>query len=169
ASVTGEEGAGVGVVGVLKEQSPAGVAVAQQQAAFVGAEKPADPRPPPVQPDGAEESGAGDLVVVDVVDFQPAAAGVAHDHVSLGAVAAESCNPPVQPDGAEESGAGDLVVADVVNPHSSGAGLAQVPVVVAAAREIAEALALPVQADVAEERGVGNVVVADVVDFKAAG
>jgi hypothetical protein len=41
----------------------------------------ADPGHLPVQADRAQEGGAGDLVVADVVDLDPTGAGVAQDHV----------------------------------------------------------------------------------------
>jgi hypothetical protein len=68
----------------------------------------------------------------------------------------------------QEGGTGDLVVADIVDLDAAGTAVAQHHVVLAAAREIAEAHDLPIQADGSEEGGAGDVV-SDVVDLKAAG
>src|SRR2546430_6170378 len=124
----------------------------------------------PIQSHGAHESGAGDLIAVDVVDLQAAGLGVAQDHVA-GAAArkvAEAADLPIEADRAHEARAGDLIAVDVVDLDAAGVDVAQHHVGFAEPAEIAEGHDLPVHPDIAEEGGAGDVV-ADVVDLEAAG
>src|ERR1700731_5385143 len=67
---------------------PAGIDVAQQQIGFAGdAAEITDARELPIHADGADEGGAGELIVGNVIDLQSAGIGVAQDHVAFAAPA----------------------------------------------------------------------------------
>jgi hypothetical protein len=104
----------------------------------------------PIQPDRAQKGRAGDLIVRDVVEFQPAGVGVSHDHVAFAGHAAEISDGddlPIQSDRSHEGSTGDLIIIDVVHLQSTGGRVAQDHVGFAEAAEIAEASDLPVQPD----------------------
>src|SRR5262249_3818666 len=82
-----------------------------------------DARELPIQTDGADEGGAGELVVVDVIDFQPAGIDVAQQEIGFAGDAAEIADArelPLHADIADERSAGELVVGDVINLQSAG-------------------------------------------------
>src|SRR5262249_13227358 len=108
-----------------------------------------------------DEGGAGGLVVIDVVDFQPAGIAVAQQQIGLAGNAAEVSDArelPIQADGADEGRAGDLIVGDVVDFQSAGVGVAQRQVAFVGAAATAVARELPVQADRAHEGRAGDLV-----------
>src|SRR5262249_58728430 len=90
-----------------------------------GAEKVADAGELPIQADGADEVGAGELIVGDVVDLDPAGAGIAQDHVGFAAAReiAEAHDLPIHADVAKKRG--DVIVADVVDLEAACAGITQ--------------------------------------------
>src|SRR5436305_1607808 len=69
----------------------------QQIASARRAAEIADARELPIKADGAEEGCAGDLVVSDVIDFQPAGIDVAQQHIASAGRAAEIANARVLP------------------------------------------------------------------------
>src|SRR5262249_4846619 len=125
------------------------------------------------QADRAEEGGAaGDLIVVDVQDFQSAGVDVAQQEIAFAGDAAEVADArelPSKADRADEGGAGDLIVADVVDLQSTGIGVAHEQIAGAGAAEIADARELPIQADRSREGVAGDLIVIYVVDLELAG
>jgi hypothetical protein len=105
-----------------RSRNAAAVDVLQYEIRFPGAVYRADPREPPIQADRTDEGRAGELVVVDVVHFQPAGIRVAQQQIGFAGDAAEITDArelPIQADGADEGGVGDLIVGDVVPPMSA--------------------------------------------------
>ena len=61
------------IVGDVIDLESAGTAVAQHHVGGTGCVQRAEANDLPIQSDRADEGSAGELVVVDVVDFKPAA------------------------------------------------------------------------------------------------
>src|SRR5712691_10107959 len=88
----------------------------------------ADARELPIQTDRADEGGTGELVVIDVIHFQPAGIDVPQQQIGFAGDAAEIANArelPIEPYSPDEGGIGDLVVGDVVDLQSAGIRVAQ--------------------------------------------
>src|SRR5438270_5268265 len=84
----------------------AGINVAQHEIGFARRAHRCDAGELPIQADRADETGRGNLVVVDVVDHHPAVVGIAHDHVGHARPAAEITERqhlPIEPDHAHEA------------------------------------------------------------------
>jgi hypothetical protein len=67
-----------------------------------------DSRELPIQTHGADKGGAGELVVGDVIDFEPAGLAVAQEEIGFAGIAAEVADAgelPVDADRADEGGA----------------------------------------------------------------
>src|SRR5262249_19633780 len=82
-----------------------------------------DARKLPIHPNRADGGGAGDLVVVDVVELQCARGAVAQQEIAFAGDAAEVADAgelPIQPDCANKGRAGDLIAVDVVSLQSPG-------------------------------------------------
>src|SRR5262249_23596536 len=127
-----------------------------------------DPGQLPIQTDGAQERGAGELIVVDVVDLQAAGIDIAQQQIGLAGGATEIADArelPIEPDRADEGGAGDVVVGNVVDLEAAGCGAAQQHVAGVAAVEGAEVDKLPIGSDLAQGVAGKDRVVADIVDF----
>jgi hypothetical protein len=52
----------------------------------------------PIQSDRAQKGSAGELILADVVDFQPAGATIAQDQVAFRGMIADAGDLPVQAD-----------------------------------------------------------------------
>ena len=65
------------IVADLINLQSTGIGVAHEQIAAAAAAEIADPRELPIQADRAQGSGAGDLIVIYVVDLELAGIGVA--------------------------------------------------------------------------------------------
>src|SRR6516164_674630 len=131
----------------------------------------ADTRELPVQADRAHEGGAGDLIVADVVDLDPAGVGVAQDHVGFArhaAEVAEAHDLPVHADVAQEGGVGDVVVADVVDLEAAGGAVAQDHVGRVIAGKGAEAGNPPLGPDLTQGTRHQDRIVTDIVNLIAA-
>jgi len=76
----------------------------------------------PIQANGAQEGGAGELIVVDVVDLDPAGVHVAQDHVGFAPTCeiAETHHLPIQSYRPQQCGVSNEVVADVVDLEAAG-------------------------------------------------
>src|SRR5207245_11377065 len=102
----------------------AGMNVAQHEIGRTSSVNRGDARELPIQPDRAQESRAGELVVVDVVDFKPAGIAVTQQEIGFAGHAAEipdSREPPIDADRADKCRASDLVMVDVVHLQSARA------------------------------------------------
>src|SRR5262249_57127604 len=101
------------IVGDVVDLECAGVDVAQDQVGRGFAHDGSNARELPLQADRAEEGGAaGDLIVVDVQDFQSAGAAVAQQEIAFAGDAAEVADArelPRQVERAHGGRAGDLL------------------------------------------------------------
>src|SRR5262249_35658944 len=144
----------------------AGPGVAHHHVAGAAAREVAKATDLPIKPHGSHEARAGDLIVADIVDLDPAGVDVAQHHVGFAEAAeiAEAHDLPGQADLAGEGGAGN-VVADVVALEAAGPTVAQQHVAGIAAIEAAEGDEAPIGPDLAERVAGEDGVAADVVDL----
>ena len=109
------------IVGDVVDLECAGVDVAQYQVGGAGSADGSDARKLPIHPNRADEGGARELVVVDVVDLQSARAAIAQQEIAFAGDAAEVADAgesPIHPDRANKGRAGDLIAVDVVGLQS---------------------------------------------------
>jgi len=91
----------------------AAVDVPQHEIGRTGCVNRGDARELPLQTDRPNEGRVGELVVIDVVHFQPTGRAVAQQQIGFAGDAAEIADArelPVEANGADEGGIGDLVV-----------------------------------------------------------
>jgi len=77
------------IVGDVVDLEFAGVDVAQDEVGRARCVDRGNARELPLQPDRPDESGAGELIVIDVVHFQPAGLAVAQQQIGFAGDAAE--------------------------------------------------------------------------------
>jgi hypothetical protein len=77
------------IVGDVIDLKCASVDVAQYEIGRSGAVDWGDARELPIQPDGSDEGVAGQLIVADVVDYQPAHSVVAQQQIGFARNTAE--------------------------------------------------------------------------------
>jgi hypothetical protein len=99
------------IVGDVVDLEGAAVDVAQHEIGRTGCVYRRDARELPIQTNRADEVSVGELIVVDVVHFQPTSLAVAQQQVGFAEDAAEIPHArelPIEPDRADEGGVGDL-------------------------------------------------------------
>ena len=108
------------IVGDVIDFECAAVDVAQHEVGRARCMYRGNARELPIQSDRADEGGASDLIVIDVVHFQPAGPAVAQQEIGFAGGAAEIADArelPIQTHRADEGSIGDLIAVDVVDLH----------------------------------------------------
>src|SRR6185295_10484700 len=101
---------------------------AQHEVGPASATDRGDARELPIQADRPKKGRARELIVVEVVDFQPAGIDIAQEQIGFAGDAAEIPDAgelPLHADIANEGGTGELVVGDVVDLEAARCAAAQ--------------------------------------------